>query len=108
MVARAPAIGIDLGTSYACVGVFQHNKVEIIPNDYGNKTTPSYVGFTATHRFIGNAAKLYQEFVKTVPTPSIEDTIFDAKRLIGCHFHDQFVQDQIKHWPFTVVDNSGM
>jgi len=100
MAAKKCAVGIDLGTTYSCVGVFQHGKVEIIANDQGNRTTPSYVAFTDSERLIGDAAK---NQVAINPT----NTVFDAKRLIGRDFNDANVQSDMKHWPFTVINVAG-
>jgi L1 cell adhesion molecule like protein len=94
-------IAIDLGTTYSCVGVFQNDRVEIIANDQGNRTTPSYVAFTSEQRLVGEAAKN-----QAVMNP--ENSIYDIKRLIGRKFNDPIVQSDIKLLPYKILpDKDG-
>jgi L1 cell adhesion molecule like protein len=94
------AIGIDLGTTYSCVGIWQNDHVEIIANDQGNRTMPSYVSFTQDERLIGEAAK-------SLAANNAKNTVFDAKRLIGKNFNDEKVQSDMKHFSYTVIDREN-
>ncbi|KZP07897.1 heat shock protein 70 [Athelia psychrophila] len=100
MSVSSKAFGIDLGTTYSCVGVWQNDRVEIIANDQGNRTTPSYVSFSANERLIGDVAK---NQVHINP----QNTVFDAKRLIGRKFDDAEVQSDLKHFPFRCFSKDG-
>jgi heat shock protein 1/8 len=95
-----PAVGIDLGTTYSCVGIWQNDRVEIIANDQGNRTTPSWVAFTDTERLVGDAAKN-----QAAMNPS--NSVFDAKRLIGRKLDDPAIQQDLKHWHFKVIGKDG-
>mmetsp|Transcript_28691 Transcript_28691/g.68505 ORF Transcript_28691/g.68505 Transcript_28691/m.68505 type:complete len:657 (-) Transcript_28691:100-2070(-) len=95
-----PAVGIDLGTTYSCVGIWQNERAEIIANDQGNRTTPSWVAFTDSERLIGDAAK-------NQAAMNPYNTIFDAKRLIGRKMDDPSIVNDMKHFPFKVVPKEG-
>ena len=95
MVNSKVAIGIDLGTTFSCVGIYRNGNVEIIANDQGNRTTPSFVSFTDEERLMGDPAK-------STASSNPNNTVYDAKRLIGRNFDESAVQQDMKHYSYTV------
>jgi len=94
------AIGIDLGTTFSCVGIYRGGKVEIIANDQGNRTTPSFVSFTSEERLIGDPAK-------SSASSNPKNTVYDAKRLVGRNYNDSTMQDEIKHFSYNVINKNN-
>ena len=97
---EGPVIGIDLGTTYSCVGIFKNGRVEIIPNELGNRITPSQVAYTDEEKLVGEAAKN-----QAAMNPN--NTVYVIKRLMGRNFNDQEVQRDINYLAYNVVDKSG-
>ena len=101
MSQRAPAIGIDFGTSHSCVAIFKDESVEIIADENGNKTMPSYVAFTS----VDSGVRLFGDEAKNKMTIDPTNTIFDMKRLSGRTFDDPFIQSNLNRWPFSVINS---
>jgi heat shock protein 5 len=97
---EGPVIGIDLGTTYSCVGIFKNGRVEIIPNELGNRITPSYVAFTDDEKLVGEAAKNQASMNPT-------RTVYVIKRLVGRKFEDKEVQRDMKYVPYKIISKSG-
>lgn len=94
------AIGIDLGTTNSCVGIYRDGRVEIIANDQGNRTTPSFVSFTSEERLLGNPAK-------TLAASNAKNTVYDAKRLIGRNYNESHMKEEMKHFSYDIVDKNN-
>ena len=94
------SLGIDLGTTFSAVGIYRNGRVEIIANDQGNRTTPSFVSFTEEERLIGDAAK-------SMAAANAKNTVYDAKRLIGRNYNDDHMQKELKHFSYNVIDKSN-
>jgi L1 cell adhesion molecule like protein len=94
------AIGIDLGTTNSCVGIYRDGRVEIIANDQGNRTTPSFVSFTSEERLIGDPAK-------TIAASNAKNTVYDAKRLIGRNYNDSHMKEEMKHFSYDIIDKNN-
>ena len=97
---KSVAIGIDLGTTNSCVGVWKDGRVEVIANDQGNRTTPSFVSFNHEDRLIGDAAK-------SQASSNPKNTVYDAKRLVGRNYNDKHMQDELKHFSYNVIDKNN-
>jgi len=95
-----PVVGIDLGTTYSCVGIYKNGRVEIIPNELGNRITPSFVAFTDEERLVGEAAK-------NQASDNPERSVYSIKRLIGRDYSDKEVQNDKKLLPYKIIDKSG-
>jgi len=107
MSEKGPAIGIDFGTSTCSVAVYHGGKVEVIPNDAGRKTTPSFVSFTSNGRLIGEASKEIMRDKPVQSTSPVNNNVYDVKRLIGRRFQDPLVRADVQLWPFSLTHYQG-